>query len=99
MKINPASNYVKFLNFLSKNNLINKNDSCLIAVSGGYDSVALLDLLYKLRILLKINLGIAHVNYNLRGQASLDEEEYVMSLAKIYKLPFYCHSIDLKNKN
>lgn len=94
MQLNPENN--KLLTFILKNNLLAKNDRCLVAVSGGTDSVALLDLLFKLRKLLKIQLAVAHVNYNLREQASIDEEEYVKSLAELYQIPFYCCSLELK---
>ena len=47
--------------------MIAAGDSILVAVSGGPDSMAMLDLLVGLTDVLKIRLGIAHIDHNLRG--------------------------------
>lgn len=84
--------------FIQKKNLIQSNDNCLIAVSGGADSVVALDLIYKLKKLLKIDsIAIAHVNYNLRGNFSIEESLYVKNLAEKYKIPFYLKEVNLAN--
>lgn len=78
-------------------------DKVMIAVSGGFDSVVLFDILFKLKNKLDIDLAIAHVNYNLRGEDSLNEEIYVKKIASDNLIPFYSISIDPKkeiyNKN
>ncbi|MBC7475453.1 MAG: tRNA lysidine(34) synthetase TilS [Candidatus Sericytochromatia bacterium] len=66
-----------------------------MAVSGGFDSVVLLDLFIHLKKLFHISFSIAHVNYNLRGQYSTDEELYVKSLSELYGLKFYSISVNL----
>ena len=52
-------------------NLIEKNDSIVVGVSGGPDSMALTDLL--LRLNKKINLIACHVNHGLRKESDLEE--------------------------
>lgn len=52
----------------------------LAAVSGGADSMCLLDLLYNSS--LDISVSIAHVNFNLRGEESGKDEELVRAWAK-----------------
>lgn len=92
--LNPVSKTV--FTFIQKKNLIQENDNCLIAVSGGADSVSALDLIYKLKTLLKINsLAIAHINYNLRGDFSIQEALYVKNLAEQYQIPFYLKEVNL----
>ncbi|MFN8674054.1 MAG: tRNA lysidine(34) synthetase TilS [Candidatus Sericytochromatia bacterium] len=97
MKIPLNNQEKKILSFIQKNSLIEKQDSCLIAVSGGADSISLLYLIKKLERLLKIkNIGIAHLNYNLRGNDSINEEIFVEKIAKNLELDFYVNSINLK---
>jgi len=50
----------------------------LVACSGGVDSIVLT----KLCKLLKIEIGIAHCNFKLRGKESDDDEEFVKQLAE-----------------
>ncbi|MGL5618855.1 MAG: tRNA lysidine(34) synthetase TilS, partial [Tannerellaceae bacterium] len=68
--------------FIEENNLINKETSVIIGVSGGADSVALVNALH--------NLGykciLAHCNFHLRGSESIRDEHFVESLASKYNL-------------
>jgi tRNA(Ile)-lysidine synthase len=59
----------------------------VIGVSGGPDSVCLLDTLYKLKNKYDLELIIAHVNYSLRGKDSDLDEKLVRKLAEKYSLP------------
>ncbi len=58
-----------------------------VGVSGGPDSVCLLDALYKLRKKYNLQIIIAHVNYGLRGKDSEKDEVLVRKLAEKYSLP------------
>jgi tRNA(Ile)-lysidine synthase len=60
--------------------------SILVAVSGGPDSVALLDILARLKEPLDLRLGIAHVNYGLRGEDSAEDALFVRDLAASYSM-------------
>lgn len=61
----------------------------LIAVSGGPDSVCLLDMLAFLSRKYAFSLGIAHVNYQLRGKSSAADERFVRDLALRYGIPCF----------
>lgn len=74
-----------FLAFIKKNNLLQKNDRILVAVSGGVDSVVLCELLHKAGF----EIGIAHCNFTLRGTESDGDEAFVQQLAAHYQCPFY----------
>lgn len=55
-------------------NLIEKNDSIVVGVSGGPDSMTLLSILLKLREEFNLKIYVAHVNHMLRENAIKDEE-------------------------
>lgn len=65
----------------------------LVAVSGGLDSIVLLELLVKSGC----SVGIAHVNFQLRGEESDQDEVFVIELASAYKVPVYVKRFETKN--
>ncbi len=75
----------RFLEFISKNSLFEKTDKILLAISGGMDSIVMAHLFHES----KLNFGIAHVNFGLRGEESKADEEFVRTLAKKYKVEFH----------
>lgn len=66
------------------------NVHLLIAVSGGIDSVVLLEILTTLGF----DCSIAHCNFKLRGEESERDEHFVRNLATQYQIPFYTKSFD-----
>lgn len=72
----------RVLCFLKDNN-ININKPIVVAVSGGADSIALLNILYNL----KYNIVIAHVNHHMRLQSE-EEEQYIIKLANKLNIPY-----------
>lgn len=76
-------------NSLHKNNLLPKEATILVAVSGGADSMALLHALHKLQPFYSWSLSVAHINYGLRGKDSLADFTLVKTTAQKLNLPFY----------
>ncbi|MBU0986203.1 MAG: tRNA lysidine(34) synthetase TilS [Proteobacteria bacterium] len=72
-------------------------DSVLVGVSGGPDSVALLNVLYTIAPAFFLRLGIAHLNHGLRSPDSDQDAEFAASLAKTFDLPFYVHKADVRS--
>lgn len=72
--------------------LFGRGAKIVVGVSGGPDSVCLLDILYKLKKKYNLEIIIAHVNYGLRGKDSEKDKELVKDLAKKHSL-----SIEIKN--
>lgn len=68
-----------------------ENQTFIIAVSGGADSVGLLLALHELREAKKLKLSFvaAHFNHNLRGAESESDAEFVEDLAKKLKIEFF----------
>ena len=64
-----------------------RGDAFILAVSGGPDSMCLLDCLVFLGKKYKWRLHIAHVNYSLRGEESDADEQLVRERATFYGIP------------
>lgn len=65
----------------------------VVGVSGGADSVALLDILVRLD--LGLNLIVAHLNHSLRGEESDGDEAFVEELASRYGHPCVVRRVDV----
>lgn len=75
--------------FIHHHRLIERNEKIIVAVSGGIDSIVLLDTLAELRQELDFELAIAHFNHKLRGEESNLDETFVRSVAKERELVCY----------
>ncbi|VYT98715.1 tRNA lysidine(34) synthetase TilS [Clostridium tertium] len=85
----------KVRDFIIENELIEKGDKILVALSGGPDSVCLLNVLYSLKEDLDITIGAAHVNHMLRGDEAVGDEEYAKSLCERLSIEFFVKKIDI----
>lgn len=74
---------------IKNNSLLEKGDTVVIGVSGGADSVMLLDVMYKLSKEYELNLKVAHVNHKIRKGDAEADAEFVKSLSIAYNLPFF----------
>jgi len=81
----------KFLKTIQKQKLINNNERVLLAVSGGMDSMCMVQLF------MSINqpIGIAHLDHQLRGEESDQDRKFVERFAKINDIPLYCKQVDI----
>ena len=80
----------KIKKYLIENNLLDK--TVILAFSGGFDSLCLLDVLHSL----KIKVIAAHLNHNWRGDESLNDEKFCASYCKKKGIPFYTATISEK---
>ena len=69
---------------------MDKGGRLLVGVSGGLDSMVLLQLLHGLPGG-RLALGVVHVNHGLRGPESLADERLVRNMARGMKLAFFLH--------
>lgn len=74
--------------------MLRPGDLVVVGVSGGPDSVALLDLLHRLREEYRLKLHVAHLDHSLREEAPL-EAEFVKRLACSYHLPVTVETADV----
>jgi tRNA(Ile)-lysidine synthase len=80
----------QFKDFINAYALFTPQDKILLAVSGGKDSVSMVHLF----VSAKFNFGIAHCNFNLRGEESLRDQNFVQNLAEELGVPFHLKSFD-----
>jgi tRNA(Ile)-lysidine synthase len=86
----------KVLKYISDNELLRSEDTVIVAVSGGADSMALLDILSNLKEL-RLNLVVAHLDHMLRGDESRGDVSFVRDAADQYGLPFELRSLDIRS--
>ena len=84
--------------FITEQSLIHSGDHVILAVSGGVDSMVLMDVMAKLQRPFRMKLAIAHVNYQLRGSESDGDEAFVRKYAAKYRIPLYIRRIDAGKK-
>ena len=82
-----------FLTFINQHKLNLNNQYTLLTVSGGVDSVVMLNLFYKAGF----KAAIAHCNFGLRGEESNSDEQFVRELGQKYGFPFFVERFDTKN--
>lgn len=82
----------KVKEFIEKEDLFSKQDKILVALSGGADSVALTRIL----ITLGYHCEVAHCNFELRGEESDRDEDFVRNFCR--SLNIKCHSIHFETR-
>ena len=80
----------KFTDFIKKENLFQPKDKLLLAVSGGVDSVVLCELCKQTGF----DFVIAHCNFQLRGEESKRDEQFVRELTKKYNVEIFVKKFD-----
>ncbi len=68
-------------------------DTFLLAVSGGLDSMVMLDLFRRS----KLHFEVAHVNFGLRGPESDEDEAFVHEYCQKRNIFFHCRRVETKN--
>ncbi len=85
----------KVLSTIEKYALIENGDSIIVALSGGADSVTLLDILNSLKEKFNLTLYAAHLNHNLRGEEAERDENFCKILCKKYNIELFVKSLDI----
>lgn len=87
--------YASFLENCQNNLYWKPTDRLLLAVSGGVDSMVLLDLIQRLPEDIKPWFGIVHVNHQLR-ESSIEEKTFLFHYCKDNGIPFFSKSWPIK---
>lgn len=79
-----------FLKFISQKGLCGTDDRILLGVSGGVDSMVMAYLFLQGGF----DVGIAHINYGLRGEDSIRDELIALDFAKTHEIPIHIQKVD-----
>lgn len=82
----------KVKKYIKENSLLKDKATVVIGVSGGADSMALLDILHHLGY----DCIVAHCNFHLRGQESYRDEYFVEKMAGKYNLKYVSANFDTR---
>ena len=85
----------KIFQTIKKFDMLSFNDRVLIGVSGGPDSVTLLNVLLSLKKRYNLSFFIAHLDHMLRGEESDEDANFVKNLAQELGLPCEVKSCNL----
>ncbi|MEG1285028.1 MAG: tRNA lysidine(34) synthetase TilS [Romboutsia sp.] len=89
--------FEKVLSTINKYNLIEKGDKIVLGLSGGPDSVCLLDILNRLKAELDIEIYAAHLNHQIRGIEAQKDALYNSKLCEEMGITFFLKSINVPN--
>jgi len=88
----------KVKQFIVSNNLVKEKDKVLLAISGGPDSMALLNIMKDLSSIIGFEIGVAHIDHKIRINSHKDFE-FVESECNRYGIPFFGRDIYLFDGN
>lgn len=87
----------KVLKTILKYNMIENGDSVVVGVSGGPDSMTLLNILNNLKEKLNIKIYVAHINHMIRIEAD-EETEYVSNFCEKIGVDFFAKRIKVEEE-
>ena len=93
-RLRPETLPLRVLDVVSKRRLWSPGQTVLVAVSGGLDSIVLLDVLCRTARAHGAHLSVQSLDHGLRSEARLDVE-LARAAAATHNLPFACSSLDL----
>src|SRR5690349_241479 len=83
----------RFEQFVSEHHLCTRKQAVILAVSGGIDSMVMLDLFRRGGY----SFVVAHMNFQLRGVESNDDEAFVREHCDRLQIPFHCKRVETNN--
>ncbi|MFR2301415.1 MAG: tRNA lysidine(34) synthetase TilS, partial [Clostridium paraputrificum] len=85
----------RVLEYILENELLQEKEKVVVGVSGGPDSICLLEVLYRLKSQLEIELVVAHINHMLRGEEANEDEKYVNNFCMERGIEVYSKRINI----
>lgn len=79
----------QFIRTVEKYNMLKNGDSVVVALSGGADSVALLDIINSEKEKYNLTLYAVHINHGLRGDEAQRDENFCKSLCEKYGIRLF----------
>ena len=85
----------RVLEYILENELLQEKEKVVVGVSGGPDSICLLEVLYRIKSQLEIELVVAHINHMLRGEDANEDEKYVNNFCMERGIEVYSKRINI----
>ncbi len=83
------------LDYIERHRLLEPGEGVVVGVSGGPDSIALLDLLVRLAPKWELRLQVAHLHHGIRGLEADADADFVVESAEAYGLPWTLERVEL----
>jgi len=91
----PTNFLDKVKSTIKRYSMLQKHDKLLVGVSGGPDSVTLLNVLCELKKEYSLNIVIAHLDHKFRGEESAADRRFCEDLAGKYNLDIAWEEVDV----
>ncbi len=82
--------------FVKQQHMFEKNDRVVVGVSGGADSMCLLNVLMRISEEYSLTLFVVHINHLIRGEEANQEEEFVREFCLKHGISVNCIKVDVK---
>jgi tRNA(Ile)-lysidine synthase len=86
----------KVVKTIEKHRMLQKGDRVVLAVSGGPDSMCMLDVFLQLVEEYQYRLQVCHVNHALRGEDSQRDELFVKAFCEAHDIRFSTETVDVR---
>ena len=87
----------KILEYSNEKEMLPESGLVLICVSGGADSMCLLEVMRHISYECGFSIAVAHYNHKLRGEESERDETFVLDICEEHGIPFYSGRGDVAN--
>ncbi len=85
----------KIISTIERHQMLSKGDTVLVALSGGADSMALLNVLYELKNSFSLTLSAAHFNHGIRGEEAKRDEDFCVDVCQKLGVEIFVGSADI----
>ncbi len=85
----------KVIKYIKENRLIDRSDRIVLGVSGGADSVCLLNILSEIKEKMNLHLCVVHVNHGIRGEEADEDEKFVKQMCEKMNVEYKAFHFDI----
>ena len=85
----------KVINTIKRYNLIQSGDKLVLGVSGGPDSISMLNILNEIKEEWQFQIYVAHINHMIRKEAD-DDETYVQQYCENNNIQFFAKKVNVQ---
>ncbi|MDR2569706.1 MAG: tRNA lysidine(34) synthetase TilS [Oscillospiraceae bacterium] len=87
----------RVLEYINEHEMLSEPGSVLVCVSGGADSMCLLEIMRHISYEFGFAIAVAHYNHKLRGEESDRDETFVMEICQAHGIAFYSGRGNVEN--